>query len=1198
VIYLASDVGGCFRTIDGGDTWKMIHGGLPPGEGTTQIRGILAHPDECETFLVAAGSAWDKSHGIYRSDDGGQTYYLTLKGRFEGNDWTRAEGTILVADPDNPVSVYAAPIGTGIFFSPDFGKTWQSLGFTGSYPRDLVIDRSNSQRIWVNAAARSGKDTVEVNGKKIAIDKHGLFVTHNAGKSWESLGDESPIEMVQDPKDAALLHAAFRNVPALRYSRDYGKTWQAYDNAHIFPKPGDARSDGTYAALAAGPDFIIAAGHGGTFYRLPCGSLNWEKLPPPAINEGSWYAGINSGVERHFGSALGFIGISPDNPDHWLFTDWYACYQTTDAGKTWNLTIDGIEMTVLHCVAQDPANPLRVHAGMADIGYFRSDDGGETFPLWGRHLGISSNIKHISVCASKSSRVYAVGPIRWQWHANQTFRSDDGGSSWVRPAQRGLPNLADDGGERCNTICVNPANPDEVWLVVSGTVKPGGGGVYRSDNGGDDWKWYSENLPETPLFRKDIWVSGPELAVSANGAAVAMSNDSGRGFVLDPATGRWNELGSLPGWSNCVIADPLSPDRFYAALREAGLFRSDDGGRNWENIYTGPAYAVAADAAVSNRIAVTDGIKYLISDNAGKEWKKINGAPPYRHRRNTICFAGNRLICGTGGSGCFWTDLNEVNDSPLPISGKTAFGLKLNTAGSSEGTDKKQTSDSKDELIKNGYMEEGENVPAHWNLQGGANERKQWARDITEYATAPASLRIDVASGAAFAQQRLAGNPGGKTLEWNAAVKIKGEFKHTQIIMQCFDPSWKQIDWKILGNFQKNDVWEKLSNRVSLPENAYHVMFGLLVEGTGSAWLDDVSVSEFKPAAADDGTVKSQTTPAILPQIVAPDDQRLHFNGRWDWNDKSAARAAWSASSVKIRFRGSNLDARISSSDRDAIQVFIDGEDRGAFFLKDRKVHRVASGLSDSEHTVELIKRTEPIWGTIRFEGFALDKNAVVLQAEPRQHLLLAIGDSVTTAYGNEAPGKESKFSPLTQNGAESHAAYAARTLGADYECIAWSGRKMSPDNTIGEIWQYTLPREKINADFKVMRQPDAVVIGFSGNDFSGGAPNEEQWTEAYAAFIDALRNDLAPAARIYLFASPMTWGDENRAVIRRYLEKVIGLRRQTGDEHVVFLDYPMQNISADGVGADWHPSTATHRKLGNILVEALKKDLGWKPAR
>ena len=653
-IYLASDVGGLYRSDNGGQTWTMLHGALPPaGDASYQVRGVVAHPADPNRLLVATGNPWARPHGVFRSDDGGATFRQTLDARFEGNASSRADGAVLVADPSDPDMVYACPVGTGPWRSRDFGLTWEDLHLHDTYPRDFVVDRADPKRLWLNAVPRGEKDLFE--GRPF---RSGFFLSEDGGATWTNLAPaECPTEMIQDPADPGILHGLFREPPQLRRSRDRGQTWEPYANPELLPAPDkDPRKDGRYSAIAAGPDFLLVGGHGGTFYRLPANGDVWERLPNPVVHDEGWYAALTEPIERHFGAALGFVGIFPSDPARWLFTDWYACYISPDAGRTWNLAIDGIEMTVLHCLAQDPSRPDRVHAGMADIGYFRSDDGAASFGNWGRHRGISNNVKCIAVCASAPDRIYAVGPIRWQWQANQTFRSDDGGDRWRRPAQRGLPDLSEETGARCNTIAVHPQIPGEAFLCVSGPVRPGAGGIYRTRNGGDDWEWFGEGLPEASLFRRDIWTTGPEIAVSPDGSAVAVSHDSGRTFRRAPGEDRWTAV-SLPDRSAHVVADPLVPGRFYIARRGAGLFRSDDGGATWRRILDAETHCVAVDAVNTSRIAATGDGLVRISRDGGDTWTEMDRSLPMRSHRNVLCFAGDRLVVGTPGSGIFFASV-------------------------------------------------------------------------------------------------------------------------------------------------------------------------------------------------------------------------------------------------------------------------------------------------------------------------------------------------------------------------------------------------------------------------------------------------------------------------------------------------------------------------------------------------------------
>jgi lysophospholipase L1-like esterase len=153
----------------------------------------------------------------------------------------------------------------------------------------------------------------------------------------------------------------------------------------------------------------------------------------------------------------------------------------------------------------------------------------------------------------------------------------------------------------------------------------------------------------------------------------------------------------------------------------------------------------------------------------------------------------------------------------------------------------------------------------------------------------------------------------------------------------------------------------------------------------------------------------------------------------------------------------------------------------------------------------------------------------------------------------------------------------------------------MWPDNTIGEVYGYALPKEKAAVDYAALRAPDAVVIGLSANDFRGGIPDEAGWTQAYADFIARLRREHAPEAQVYLTPSVLMYEKDKLEAFRRYIDRILAIRAEAGDAKVAYLHLPVQDIGADGLGADWHPSVKTHRKNAALLAAALERDLGWK---
>lgn len=643
-LYLASDVGGLWRSDDGGQRWTMLHGALPARADSYSVRGLAVDPGNADRFLAALDS------GVWLSEDAGANFRLVQKTKFLGNGPNRAEGVVVLFDPQNPENVYAAGMGDGFFLSRDRGLSWTRSGPEGINPVDIYIDQQNAKRIWMCALP------VDRDWNIPAPLTGGIYLSDDAGASWTHISDERVGEIRQLPFEPHTL-IGLERAKQVVLSRDAGRTWEVF-NAGLAPREkGDARADGIYTAIDTGPDFVILGAHGGNFYRLEKGDREWRRVferDKDKVEEGDWWGSLKV-TYPHFGSALGWVKVNPHNPDNWAFTDWYAVYLSQDAGQSWRLSIDGIEMTVVHCLAQDLTDRMAAHLGVADVGYFHTTNGGGKFTQ--RNTGISNNVKHIAVCPARPGRLYGTGPKTWNWYANQTFRSDDNGLSWVRPAQQGLPKMEQ---ERCNTIVVHPRKPDEVYLAVSGQVEKGRGGVYKSSDGGENWTWFSEGFtPDEEFFRSQIWVSGPELAVCADGALIAASVDHGRIMRLTPGGNKWEPV-DLKGGQNSVIADSNLPDRFWLARKEGGLWRSDNGGADWSRFSDRDAWHVALDHNNPGFVAFggRDGVYF--SADSGKNWRRLPEGLPYRHERNVFAFTHERLLVGSGGNGVFWINLKDI----------------------------------------------------------------------------------------------------------------------------------------------------------------------------------------------------------------------------------------------------------------------------------------------------------------------------------------------------------------------------------------------------------------------------------------------------------------------------------------------------------------------------------------------------------
>lgn len=825
--YAYVDVGGLYRSDDGGRRWRMLHGNLPPGLESTEVRGLVVDPRDDRKIIIAAGSQWAAKGGISVSDDAGQTWKKTLTARYLGNGNARSAGFILARSPQNPDVVMTASVDDGVWKSEDNGQTWKESGGKNLYPTDLRFDRTSAQRLWL--CAGGGKT-----GKTQYVP--GFYRSDDGGATWNKRADVSPSEIVQDPRNAATIYGIFGG-NLIRRSADAGAVWEDWSQGlklDTSKKPGSISPTG-YNALAAGPDFVLTGSTSdSTFYRLPAGGAHWETVERNAPEVGDWF---HKG-SWYFGGAMGSIIVDPNDSEHWFITDFFAIYQTFDAGKNWRLTIDGIEVTVSHALLQDPSDPAVVHLGQADVGPATSLDGGRRLrqnrvpddkgaPSGGK------NMKAVDLSPKSPNRLYGVGDRSYfnGWVANQVYISVDRGATWRRSPMVGLPDM---GKNACTTIVADLNDPYTVYLTVSGPIKDGGGGgVYKSTDGGARWAWMSQGMPVKAwanyFFPYDIWAHGRQLAASGDRSLIAISQQQNLVYRFDPKAGQWSPARFPRGggklWS--VVADRLKPGRFFIGVRSDGLYRTDDSGLTWKKVYDKSVSYVATDGAIAGRVAgaTLDGV--VLSTDGGETWKTLDKSLPYRFD-NIPAFVGERLMVGSGGSGVFWMPLSAAGEkevsakpfAPALPSLKGALPELVNLDGDAEGP-----------------------APAGWKLETTTGAARLLRDTKTRDKKGAASLQIATemaARGTLYQEWK----PMLHTFNVGGVARGKGDFTRFDVVIRSFDEGNKELAPVVLGSFKPNEQWwDGFSQRVTLPLGAARCRLALDFEGKGQIWLDSVQMT-------------------------------------------------------------------------------------------------------------------------------------------------------------------------------------------------------------------------------------------------------------------------------------------------------------------------------------------------------------------
>jgi len=161
---------GVYKSIDGGDTWKKIHKGLPAEKGKMAIAVSRAN-SELVYLLIESDSQQEKG-GLFVSKDAGKSWSkVSGDHRLIQRAWYYIE---VFADPvdENTVYVMSAPALRSI----DGGKTWELITGTHGDFHDLWINPSNPKNLCIS-------------------NDGGAAISFNSGKTW-STQDNMPTAQI------------------------------------------------------------------------------------------------------------------------------------------------------------------------------------------------------------------------------------------------------------------------------------------------------------------------------------------------------------------------------------------------------------------------------------------------------------------------------------------------------------------------------------------------------------------------------------------------------------------------------------------------------------------------------------------------------------------------------------------------------------------------------------------------------------------------------------------------------------------------------------------------------------------------------------------------------------------------------------------------------------------------------------------
>ena len=495
---------GLWKSTDGGETWAslMDKKGMPKKEviGNIGIAVSAVNPDRIFAIIEC------KSRGLYRSDDGGNTWE---KQSDDANILQRAwYYSKVFADPKNENIVYA--LNVGMYRSVDGGKTFKSIQTPHGDHHDLWIDPEDANRM-------------------IVADDGGAQISFDAGANWSTNGNQPTAQFYRVSTDN---HFPYR-ILAAQQDNTTVRILSASDGGQITQEdwsPTAGAESGYVAADPLNPDIVYGGNYDGLISRYD--HKTGENRLVSVYPDNPMGAGA---ITMKYRFQWNFpIFFSPHNPKR-LYTAGQHLFVTENEGQSWEMispdlttndtakqkssggpiTQDNTSVEyycTIFTAIESPYEKDLLWTGSDDGRVNVSKDGGKNWsdvtpPTAGKWMMWNC----IDADPFKKGAAYIVGTkYKLDDFKPYIFKTEDYGKTW-KQITNGIADMHFTRAMR--------ADKKRAGLLYSGTEY----GMYISYDDGANWRPFQQNLPVTPIT--DMTIKNNDLIVATQGRALWSIDD-------------------------------------------------------------------------------------------------------------------------------------------------------------------------------------------------------------------------------------------------------------------------------------------------------------------------------------------------------------------------------------------------------------------------------------------------------------------------------------------------------------------------------------------------------------------------------------------------------------------------------------------------------------------------------------------------